>query len=183
MMGAVAPPREQAAAVLQICRLTFGNGINDGVVCIPRYRLKAATGTSILYDAEDIRALRDKLESVGKPSPDPHPSRTGVSRVPLRTLAGYVEALVDEADLPIVRGREWLYAKHGGSRPGRGVVVQTGPAGRPATYLKRLILELVDAGPQVRIGHANGNPLDRRRANLVVGGLAQVTRAQYRILH
>lgn len=175
--------REQAAEVLQVSRHTFGNWINDGVVSIPRYRASPGGGTPILYDAEDVRALRDKLESVGKPYPDPHPARAGVWRVPLRTLSGFVEALVDEADLPIVRGRKWLYATHGGSRLDRGVVVQTGPEGTPATHLKRLILGLVDAGPRVRIGHANGNPLDCRRANLVVGSVAQVTRAQYKILH
>lgn len=175
--------REQAAQVLEVSRYTFGGWISDGVVSIPRYRARAATGTPILYDAEDVRALRERLENVGKPYPDPHPARAGVWRVPLRTLAGYVEALVDEADLPIVRGRKWLYATQRGSRLGRGVVVQTGPAGTPATHLKRLILGLVNAGPELRIGHANGNPLDCRRANLVVGGVAQVTRAQYKILH
>jgi hypothetical protein len=175
--------RDQAAAVMEVSRETFGKWINDGVVSIPRYRARAATGTPILYDAEDVRALRERLENVGKPYPDPHPARAGVWRVPLRTLAGYVEALVDEADMPIVQGCKWQYATHGGSRLDRGVVIQTGPDGTPATHLKRLILGLVDAGPNVRIGHANGNPLDCRRANLVVGGVAQVTRAQYKILH
>lgn len=69
------------------------------------------------------------------------------------------EALVDEADLPLVAGTRWsaqnmtcgkVYAK--GWRGGRNV------------YMHRLIMGATDRS--VHVDHRNGNPLDNRRENL-----------------
>ncbi|MBX9735580.1 MAG: hypothetical protein K2X32_01525 [Phycisphaerales bacterium] len=174
--------REEAAAVLEVSGHTFGIWELAGHVSIPRYRQKATTGTPILYAASDIARLRDELDKVGQPYPDPHPARAGVWRVPLRTLAGYVEALIDEADLGLVQGKKWNFVTHSGLGLNRGAVIEAGRRDAPAPRLKRLILGVQDQGPMTRIIYANGNPLDCRRINLVLRGPDKSTRRGYKIL-
>lgn len=180
--GAAMLTREEAAAALDVSDRTLGQWERAGEVSIPRYRVKAHTGTPILYAAADIARLREELDAVGQPYPDPHPARAGVWRVPLRTLGGYIEALIDEADVPIVRGRRWSLAVHSGPRRNNGVVVQSGARDIARSQLKRFIMGLEGEGQTKRIVHANGNPLDCRRANLVVSTPEQSTRRGYKIL-
>ncbi len=187
--GLPAPPpgvpmltRAEAAAMLDVSGHTFGAWELAGEVSIPRYRERATTGTPILYAAADVARLREQLDQVGQPYPDTHPARAGVWRVPLRTLGGFVEALIDEADLPIVQGKKWNYAARSGPGMDRGVVLQSGADNTPRPQLKRLILNPQDQGPETRIVHANGNPLDCRRANLVARGPDQSTRRGYKVL-
>lgn len=175
--------REEAAESLGVSRGTFGHWVLAGEVSIPRYRIKAHTGAPILYAAADIARLREELDKVGQPYPDPHPARAGVWRVPLRTLGGYIEALIDAADLGIVQGKTWNFAMASGGRQDKGVVVHVGPRGSIHIQLKRLILGLQDEAPSVRINHANGNPLDCRRENLVLSSPDKSTRKGYKLLH
>lgn len=175
--------REEAAEVLDVSTGTLGHWTLDGEISIPRYRAKAHTGAPILYAAADITRLRDELDKIGQPYPDPHPARAGVWRVPLRTLGGYIEALIDEADLAIVQGKKWNLTTHAGTGRARGVVVMVGARDAPHLQLKRLILNLPEEKSATQIVHANGNPLDCRRANLVVHGPEKTTRRCYKILH
>ncbi len=175
--------REEAALALDVSTSTFGGWTLAGQCSIPRYREKAHTGAPIVYAAADIARLREELDAVGQPYPDPHPARAGVCRVPLRTLSGYVEALIDEADLPIVRGKKWNYVTHSGSGRDRGDVVLVGPRDLDRLQLKRLIMGLDGDGHTIRVVHANGNPLDCRRENLVIGTPEKTTRRGYKILH
>jgi len=175
--------RQEAAEVLEVSSTTFGHWLNDGEIAIPRYRIKAHTGAPILYAAADIARLREELDKVGQPYPDPHPARAGTWRVPLRTLGGYIEALIDGADLGIVLGKSWNFIAHSGGRQDKGAVVQVGSRDSSHIQLKRLIMGVQDEARTVRINHANGNPLDCRRENLVLTGPDKSTRKGYKILH
>jgi hypothetical protein len=175
--------REEAAAVLEVSTGTFGHWMLAGDIDIPRYREKAHTGAPILYAAADIARLREELDAVGQPYPDPLPARAGVWRIPLRTLGGYVEALIDEVDLPIVRGKKWSLTTHSGSGRNNGAVVQSGARDIARSQLKRFIMGLQGEGQTKRIIHANGNPLDCRRENLVISTPEKSTRGGYKLLH
>lgn len=175
--------REEAALALDVSTGSLGVWEREGAVSVPRYRVKDTTGTPILYAAADIARLRAELDKVGQPYPDPHPARAGVWRVPLRTLSGYIEALIDEADLPIVQGKKWNFVTHEGSGLDRGAVIQVGARDTPKTPLKRLIMGQQGDGHAARITHVNGNPLDCRRDNLVITTPDKVTRRVYKILH
>lgn len=188
--GLPAPPpgvamltRDEAAAMLEVNGDTFGGWELAGHVAIPRYHVKATTGTPILYAAADVARLREQLDKVGQPYPDPHPARAGTWRVPLRTLAGYIEALIDEADLEIVRGKKWNFATRSGRSYDKGSVFLVGPRDTDRLQLKRLVLGLQGQGSEKRITHANGNPLDCRRANLVIDGPDKCTRRSFKLLH
>lgn len=180
--GAAMLTREEAALALDVSTGTLGIWERAGDVSIPRYRAKDQTGANILYAASDIASLREELDKVGQPYADPHPDRAGVWRVPLRTLSGYIEALIDEADLHIVQGKKWNFVKHTGGGLRGGDVIMVGQRDAHKTLLKRLILGLENEGPNTRIIYANGNPLDCRRANLIIRGRDQSTQRGYKIL-
>jgi hypothetical protein len=188
--GLPAPPpgvpmlsRHEAAEILQVSTHTFGCWEGAGQVSIPRYRAKDTTGTPILYAAADIARLREELDKVGQPYADPHPARAGVWRVPLRTLDGYIEALIDEADLHLVRGKKWNFAMRQGGASGRGSVFLVGPRDTERVQLNRLIMGLTAEQRAEHVVHANGNPLDCRRANLVISSPSKSTRACFKLLH
>ncbi|QQS10247.1 MAG: hypothetical protein IPK69_06405 [Phycisphaerales bacterium] len=174
--------RDEAAAALDVSEGTLGQWERSGEVTFTRYREKDQTGTPILYAAADIARLREELDQVGQPYADPHPARAGVWRVPLRTLGGYIEALIDEADLPIVQGKKWNYAARSRAGQDNGVVFQAGADDAPRRQLRRLILALDGESAAIRVHHANGNPLDCRRANLVISNPEQSARGAYKIL-
>jgi hypothetical protein len=72
--------------------------------------------------------------------------------VPVRFTADvYGEALVDEADLPLVSDRRWSFTS--------GYVVGKGE------YLHRVLFGLVPGDGQ-KVDHKNGDTLDNRRRNL-----------------
>ncbi|MBX3323246.1 MAG: hypothetical protein KF757_09680 [Phycisphaeraceae bacterium] len=188
--GLPAPPpgvpmlsRHEAAEILLISTTTLCGWEKAGHISIPRYRVKDTTGNPIFYAAADITRLRDELDKVGQPYPDPHPARAGVWRVPLRTLDGYLEALIDEADLHHVQGRKWNFAMRKGDRAGKGVVFLVGPRDIERVQLNRLIMGLTSDRPGEHVVHANGNSLDCRRANLVLSTFAKGTRAAFKLLH
>jgi hypothetical protein len=100
--------------------------------------------------------------------PYPDPQRPGVYRVPLEGRADEAgEALVDAVDLPLIEGGECCLAGCA-SRDERGegafVAVRVRGEGK-LSPLRRLILGVTGRGVNVR--HANGDPLDCRRGNLV----------------
>lgn len=175
--------RGEAAEIMQVNTHTFGIWERAGHVSIPRYRAKDTTGTPILYAAADIARLREELDKVGQPYADPHPTRAGVWRVPLRTLDGYIEALIDEADLHHVQGKKWNFAMRRDSGSGRGTVFLVGPRDTERMQLNRLIMGLTGEERAERVVHANGNPLDCRRANLVISSPSKSTRAAFKLLH
>jgi hypothetical protein len=122
-----------------------------------------------LYKTEDIERLLDEYGTFCPPYPDP--ARPGVYRVPLsgRDIKRR-EALIDAADLPLIEGRSCAWSTGDDER---GFVSLNSSAGGGGP-LRRAIMGVTEAGLNVR--HANGDPLDCRRANLVVRTIKQRTR-------
>jgi hypothetical protein len=176
--------RPEAAEFLGIRPDRFHHWEADGRIDIARYRRTRETGTPILYTVADLTRLREKLARVGKPYPDP--DRSGCYRVPLRITkngGGYVEAIIDAEDLPIVAGRRWNYTVRrtpDGDRDGC-VILAVHRGHKP--QLRRLIMGVEEKGLFVLVGHANGDPLDCRRCNLVVRTAAERTRGYHKFKH
>lgn len=122
-----------------------------------------------MYPLAEIEQL---LRNCGrKVLPYPDPRRPGVYRVPLcgKTSQGR-EALIDADALPLVQTRRWRFAP---SDVGRGGEVQTmNPAEN--IRLHYVVMRVTGDGGEFRIGHRNDDPLDCRRANLVVRTLTDM---------
>jgi hypothetical protein len=96
--------------------------------------------------------------------PYPDPKRPGVYRVPLsgETAHGR-EALIDADALPLVQSRRWRFAA---SDTGRGGEVQTMI---PSENIRlHYVVMGITSDKEFHVGHRNDDPLDCRRANLVV---------------
>jgi hypothetical protein len=131
-------------------------------------------GRCKLYPRDGLERARAEIEQLGKPYPDP--GRPGVWRVPLKGYVAYREALVDEADLPVVAGRNWNWSERTDGRVEGTVVLATTARQEP---LHRLIAGVTD--PAVRVGFVNGDALDCRRANLAARTLAETSHASRKI--
>ena len=123
-------------------------------------------GRKWFYDAAELERLLAECGRLGPPYPDPQ--RPGCYRVP---LAGSDlrrrEAVVDAASLPLIEGRRWCWSP--GSRGDAGHVALSHPTA--PTPLRRIIMGV--EGRDTRVSHANGDPLDCRRENLVVRTMAE----------
>lgn len=114
-----------------------------------------------LYRLDQVKRL---LEECGRYSPPyPDPQRPGVYRVP---LAGHDmvrrEAIIDGEDLHLVEGRSWHCPDRGPDQQGD---VSTSNRGG-TTRMHHIIMGI--SGDDVVVGHLNEDPLDCRRANLIV---------------
>jgi hypothetical protein len=94
-----------------------------------------------------------------------------VWRVPLKSYLTYREVLIDEADLPIVAGRNWNWSDRTDGRVEGNVVLASTIEQTP---LHRLIVGA--HGTDARLRFLNGDPLDCRRANLAVLTIAEQVR-------
>jgi hypothetical protein len=81
-----------------------------------------------------------------------------------------LEAIIDAEDLPLVEGRQWNWSE--GS--GYGGWVALSHLTEPIA-LRRLITGVSDRG--MRVSHANRDPLDCRRENLVVRTMKDLARS------
>lgn len=182
--GVAVMTREEAADLLGVSQTTFCVWDRGGRIGIPRYRVTPVTGTPILYAVPDLERLRDEFAKEGQPYADPQDP--GTWRVPIWTKKGFIEALIDAQDLPIVRGRCWSYTRREedwGERQERAAVVLTGPRGTPHTPLKRFIMGVLDEGVNVAVVHLNGDALDCRRGNLELRTASQKVRRNHKITH
>lgn len=118
-------------------------------------------GQCKLYPREELERAQVEIEKLGKPYADP--DRPGVWRVPLKGYLTYREALIDEADLPIVHGHNWNWTDRTEGRVEGNVILASTTNAIP---LARLIMGA--QGKDVRVCYVNGDPLDCRRANLSV---------------
>jgi hypothetical protein len=159
-----------------------------------------------LYDRAELERLVASCGRLREPYPDPDQvGRAGCWRVPLGGMGiRRREALVDEDALPLIAGRPCCWTpgrdgkdghvtvsqpRHGSEHamPARGTSDdETSTAARLARLrcayekvaLRRLILGVSDTDQHV--AHANGDPLDCRRANLVVCTPTQRARRQHK---
>jgi hypothetical protein len=115
------------------------------------------------YALDELRRLREEFEKLGRPYADP--DLPGCYRVPVMSFSTTVcEAIVDAGDLPRVAGKRWNWMpRNDGANP---AVVLAAPGDLSNPSLQRVILGL--EGSTWRIAHANGDPLDCRRANLII---------------
>jgi hypothetical protein len=159
----------------EACRM-FGVSLTTWIVWERRRRITCGQyhalpndrpGRCKLYPKDVLERARVEIEKLGKPFPDP--DRPGVWRVPLKSYLAYREVLIDEADLPIVEGRNWNWAPRSDEGKVDGVV--TLATTERQVPLHRLVANVVD--PKVRVTFVNGDPLDCRRANLAVRTLAE----------
>lgn len=176
--------REEAADLLGVSEKTFCVWERGGRVAIPQYRVAPVTGTPILYAVPDLERLREEFAREGQPYADA--KDPGTWRVPIWTKQGFIEALIDAQDLPLVRGRCWNFTRREedwGNHQERAVVVLTGPRGTPHTPLKRLIMGVLDQPLSVAVVHLNGDALDCRRGNLELRTASQKVRRNHKITH
>ncbi|MGN6725534.1 MAG: MerR family DNA-binding transcriptional regulator [Tepidisphaeraceae bacterium] len=122
-----------------------------------------------IYAKADLQWLVEENGRYAPPYPDP--GRPGVWRVP---LSGHDmrrrEAIIDEADLPLVEGRRFHFSFPGDQEgePRHGRVATGTEDGR--TRLHSLIMNVED---DLCVMHRNDDPLDCRRENLVVRTLSE----------
>jgi hypothetical protein len=118
-------------------------------------------------------ARKPSPQTLSRLAPYPDPDRPGVWRVPLKSHIAEREVLIDEADLPIVQGRNWNWStrsddgRHAGRTEGVVVLATTGTQ----LPLHRMIMNVTDA--RTRVWFINGDALDCRRSNLTVLTLAE----------
>jgi hypothetical protein len=118
--------------------------------------------------SEVAKARKPSPETVARLTPYPDPKRPGVWRVPLKSHLVRHEALIDEADLPIVQGRNWNWnPRTDGKIDGEVLLATT----RARTPLSRIIMDA--DGVDDRVQYLNGDALDCRRANLIVRTCAE----------
>ncbi len=123
-------------------------------------------GRCKLYPLAELERLREEFARLGDPYPDPE--SPGCYRVPVSSYVSYREAIIDAESLPLVQGRKWVWVPLRNVCGGEVVLVSA--TGHGAT-LTRIVAGI--SGFEVRAHHANGDPLDCRRANLLVRTLQQ----------
>jgi hypothetical protein len=149
----------EAARMFGVDPNTFRRWESEGLITCGRQE----TGRRIkIYPRADLERLIAENGRYAPPYADPQ--RPGCYRVP---LAGEDirrrEAIIDAEDLPIVEGRRWHYCASAGD--GHGRVATFNKVGE--SLLRHHILGVSGADECV-VGHRNGDPLDCRRANLVL---------------
>ncbi len=126
----------------------------------------------VVTRSEVARARQPSPVSLAQLAPYPDPNRPGVWRVPLKSYKTSREVLIDDADLPIVRGRNWNWSTRSEDGRTTGVVVLA-TTGKQLP-LHRMILGVVDR--RTRVSFVNGDALDCRRGNLAIRTLAETAR-------
>jgi hypothetical protein len=116
-----------------------------------------------VYPLAEIERLLLRCGLVVLPYADPQ--RPGVYRVPLAGEAAQGrEALVDADAVRLVRTRRWRFSPSESGRGGEVVTVDQ----HDDLRLHYLVMGVTRVGNEFHIGHRNDDPLDCRRANLVV---------------
>jgi hypothetical protein len=115
------------------------------------------------YPVAEVERLLRRCGIVALPYPDPR--RPGCYRVPLvgETSRG-MEALIDADAVALVRVRRWMFAP---ADAGRGGEVRT-PHPAENLRLHYVVMGMAADARNLHLGHRNDDPLDCRRANLVV---------------
>lgn len=160
--------RSAAADIFGVATGTFVHWQTDGRISCGRWaRIPVGAGMGEgggrrVYPVEELRRLAEEFAKVGKPYIDPN--EPAIARVPIMSWSKTrFEAIIDAADLPLVADKGWNWMPR--SDGADAVVVVSAPAGQQIP-MRRIILGL--KGRRWHISHANGDPLDCRRANLVV---------------
>lgn len=162
--------RLEAARLLDLSPEWWGDMERSGRVPVQCVWVPSGKGTPYkMYPLDELLAFREEWRQRFEPRPDP--ARPGCCRIPLvYRLYDPREAIFDAASRPLVQGRRWHWEARDDGSPGAVALASTSGSNLP---LKRVVLGLEDAGPEVRVSHANGDPLDCRRENLVVRSITE----------
>jgi hypothetical protein len=122
-------------------------------------------GRCRIYPIDELNRLLEEFNNIGKPYPDPDWPQCW--RVPIRSMIHRMEAIIDAEDLPLVEGKHWNWSPKSDGYSARVTLATTGRQ----VPLSRLIAGVTD--PALKVSHANRDPLDCRRANLIVRTMAE----------
>jgi hypothetical protein len=112
-----------------------------------------------LYPVEQLKRLLDECGRYAPPYPDP--DRAGCYRVPLAGVDMHRrEAIIDAEDLPLVEGKHCHVSQGEADHMDHVVIANS------TLRLHQAVMGV--SGNELRVRHMNGDPLDCRRANLVV---------------
>jgi hypothetical protein len=154
--------REQACLMFGVSLRTWERWEREGkITCGER----VAAGPK-LYKLEDVRRMLMEFGRLAPPYPDP--DRPGCYRVPLSGRDIHRrEAIVDADALPLIQSGActWSQTKQ------FAFVSFYASDGAQRVPLRRIIMGV--EGREAQIGHANDDPLDCRRANLVLRTASQ----------
>jgi predicted site-specific integrase-resolvase len=169
--------REEAADLLGIAVRTFIQWQSMGRIACGRWA-RAPVGEGMgcggrrVYPVDELRRRMEALAGASDPYVDP--SDPGVMRVPVMSWdEPGLEAVIDAADLVRIEGMRWWWTRR--HVAGMNEVVRSAPAGAQLP-LPRVLLGL--QGPRWKINYLNRDPLDCRRANLVVRTMDAVIQGQ-----
>lgn len=163
--------RIEAMRFCGMSRWTWEAWVREGRISfgVLKKRVGCCGRAPTLYAMSDLLRLKEELRHSVQPYPDP--DRPGCYRVPVSSHTIHREAIIDADDLSLVLGKTWNWRERDDGHDG---YVFWSTFDGPQIPLRRLILGL--KGPQHRITHANGDPLDCRRSNLVVLTIEQQCR-------
>lgn len=130
-----------------------------------RRPLEKRGGKCRLYPIDELNRLLEEFNNVGKPYPDP--DWRNCWRVPIRSMIHRMEAIIDAEDLPLVEGKYWNWSARSNGHGARVTLATTGKT----VQLDRLIARVTD--PEQKVSHLNRDPLDCRRANIIVRTMAE----------
>src|SRR5688500_1196194 len=159
--------RDEAHRMFGVTRRMWKRWVGAGRVPGGQWvRVPGTRGRCKVYLLEELERVMAEIQKLGQPYPDP--DRSDCWRVPVMSFTTTkCEAMIDVESLPLVAGKRWNLEPRGDSCA--PAVVQQRPFGKDGprrASMARVIVGLI--GRQCRVVHANGDPLDCRRANLIV---------------
>jgi hypothetical protein len=162
--------RDEACRILGIAKTTWKRWQRAGQIPTGQWaRIPGTKPWRRIYSRDMLLTLVNDFSKVGQPYPDP--DWAGCYRVPLMSFGSTkCEAIIDAEDVTKVQGKRWNFIEYGEDRGG---TVQLARSGNKATRMRYVLLGL---DPSCwRVVHANGDPLDCRRANLIAKTLSEKT--------
>ena len=119
-----------------------------------------------------VAGIKRLLEACGRLRPPyADPQRANVWHVPLAGRRVRIEAVIDASSLPLLEGGWCMMSGMRAETGADAYVAVFSPASKEHRPLRRLVAGVTDEA--LLVGHRNDDPLDCRRANLVVQTEAQ----------
>jgi hypothetical protein len=161
--------RHEAMRRFGVTLKTWERWEREGTISCGRIVYLPSGGCLKVYPQNEIERLVQEFGCLRSPYPDP--DRPGCYRVPLTGQDIHRrEAIIDAASLPLVAGKRWCWCE--GNTEGKGMVMHS-RLGDNAP-LRRIIMGVADRDAEdVQVAHANGDPLDLRRENLVLRSITE----------
>ena len=167
--------RREACQMFGVDRPTWDGWAREGLLPAG----ERFDGGPVVYRVEELKRMLERAGLLAPPRPDRGDGSgdgSGAYRVPLCggkvRDAGGREAIIDAETLPLLDGAVLSWESVYG---GRSNFVGLCRPERPRGCALRRVIMGVAGDDGVQVGHLNGDPLDCRRANLVVRTIQQRT--------